>query len=54
MGDQDRELQVSDQEILSVFARSDDTNLIVMEVAEKLPIHHNVLDDLYELNEYFA
>lgn len=52
MGDPDREPRVSDEEILSVFARSDDTNLIVTEVADELPIHHNVLDDrlddLYE------
>lgn len=52
MGNPDDEPQVSDEEILSVFARSDDTNLLVTDVADELPIHHTVLDgrldDLYE------
>lgn len=52
MDDSDREPRVSDEEILSVFAQNDDTNLMVMEVADELPIRHTVLDDrlddLYE------
>lgn len=52
MGDPDREPRVSDEEILSVFARSDETDLIAAEVADELPIHHDTLndrlDDLYE------
>ncbi|UPM44657.1 hypothetical protein [Halocatena salina] len=52
MGDPNREPQVSDEEILSVFARSGDRNLLVTDVADELPIHHTVLndrlDDLYE------
>ncbi len=52
MGDPDREPRVSDEEILSVFARSDETDLLAIEVADELPIHHDTLndrlDDLYE------
>lgn len=51
MGDPDHEPRVSDEEIISVFARSDDDTLMVMEVADELPIRHTVLDD--RLNDLY-
>ncbi|WP_224270161.1 hypothetical protein [Haloprofundus salinisoli] len=52
MADADREPNVSDEEILAVFARTDDSALLPEEVADELPITADRIgdqvDDLYE------
>lgn len=51
MGDPDREPRVSDEEILSVFARGEDAAMLSLEVADELPIRHTVLND--RLNDLY-
>lgn len=48
MSDPDSEPRVSDEEILSVFARNDDTDLTETEAADELPIQYTVLNDRLE------